>query len=105
MTCADSSSAGPSAREALSLRQPVQGGGLRHAGAQLGRQLRAEDDVLDQAAISDARIIGADADADADPEPDEAEQLERFRRFLDNASPEDFGPAPSRPDLRGPPFT
>ncbi len=60
--------------------------------------IHAEDDVLDQAGISDARIIGADTDTDVDPEldeADEAEQLERFRRFLDNASPEDFGPAPS----------
>ena len=61
----------------------------------LGVPIHAEDDVLDQAAISDARIVGADVAGD-DDEPDaadveEAEQVERFRRFLDNASPEDFG--------------
>jgi hypothetical protein len=34
----------------------------------------------------------AEPDADAEAEtPTEQEELERFRRFLDNASPEDFG--------------
>jgi bifunctional DNase/RNase len=59
-------------------------------------RIEAEDAVLDEAAVAEVGMVGpsdeAEPDADAEAEtPTEQEELERFRRFLDNASPEDFG--------------
>lgn len=54
------------------------------------------DAVLDEAGIvipeagSDAE--GSDDDASATPITDPESEMERFREFLDNVSPEDFGP-------------
>ena len=55
--------------------------------------IEAEDAVLDEAAV--AEVVGlAEALADEDEEaPEESEEVERFRRFLDSASPEDFDPS------------
>jgi uncharacterized protein len=56
-------------------------------------RIEAEDAVLDEAAVAEVGMVGPAADED-DGEgetPSEHEELERFRRFLDNASPEDFG--------------
>lgn len=59
--------------------------------------IEAEDAVLDEAAVAEvaglAAALGEDDDADKDPTdaPVESEEVERFRRFLDSASPEDFG--------------
>ena len=58
-----------------------------------GVSIHAADAVLDQAALADVHIITAGLDDDADPvaEPaDESAELERMRRFLDQANPEDF---------------
>ena len=61
----------------------------------LGVPILAADTVLDQAALRDARLIDNDEPASAapreEPQADEAPEIERFRRFIDNASPEDFG--------------
>ncbi len=56
-------------------------------------RIEAEDAVLDEAAVAEVGVIGGAAeDPDAEGEPvSEQEELERFRRFLDNAEPEDFG--------------
>jgi len=52
----------------------------------LGIPIHAEDAVLDTAALTTtvARVEGED--------PGNADEVEQFRRFLDNASPEDFDP-------------
>jgi bifunctional DNase/RNase len=55
--------------------------------------IEAEDDVLDEAAVAEVAGLGGaqgDEDDDADAGPPSEEEVERFRRFLDNASPEDF---------------
>ena len=53
--------------------------------------IEAEDAVLDEAAVAEVGVVGP-ADEDEGPaEPPAEEEVERFRRFLDNASPEDFG--------------
>lgn len=54
--------------------------------------IEAEDDLLDLVAVTDAQVMDADATGD---EVDEVVELERFRRFLDTAAPEDFDPGPS----------
>jgi uncharacterized protein len=58
-------------------------------------RIEAEDAVLDEAAVAEVGVIGGaaeDPDAEGEGEPvSEQEELERFRRFLDNAEPEDFG--------------
>lgn len=55
----------------------------------LGAPIHAEDLVLERAAVSGASVIVPD-----DSEPvngvGQADEVERFRRFLDSASPEDF---------------
>jgi bifunctional DNase/RNase len=55
--------------------------------------IHAEDAVLDEAALAEDQVIdkGADEGGDPAPEVDEAEEVEEFRRFLDSASPDDFG--------------
>ena len=57
--------------------------------------IEAEDAVLDEAAVAEvAGLADAIADEEADEAaPEETEEVERFRRFLDSASPEDFGPS------------
>ena len=58
-----------------------------------GVSIHAADAVLDQAALADVHIITAGLDVDADPvagPADESAELERMRRFLDQANPEDF---------------
>jgi bifunctional DNase/RNase len=59
--------------------------------------IHAEDAVLDEAALLDAQVVTTETGegADTPAEPDEAEEVEQFRRFLDEASPEDFGPSQS----------
>lgn len=49
--------------------------------------------MLDQAALADVNIINAGLDEDGDPmagPADESAELERMRRFLNDANPEDF---------------
>lgn len=61
--------------------------------------IRADDALLDEVGLAHAEVVdaaeGTDADADADEsgrgEVDQADEVEQFRRFLDDASPEDFG--------------
>lgn len=55
--------------------------------------IEAEDAVLDEAAVAEVGMAGATSEEDEGDgdTPSEHEELERFRRFLDNASPEDFG--------------
>ena len=50
----------------------------------LGTPIHAEDTVLDAAAVTKRATRGEGDD------PAQADQVEQFRRFLDNASPEDF---------------
>jgi uncharacterized protein len=59
---------------------------------QVDVRIEAEDSVLDEAAVAEVGMVGPAAEEDeAEGEaPSEHEELERFRRFLDNASPEDF---------------
>jgi uncharacterized protein len=55
-------------------------------------RIEAEDDVLDEAAV--AEVSGLSEALDEDEEEDatvESEEVKQFRRFLDEASPEDFG--------------
>jgi bifunctional DNase/RNase len=55
-------------------------------------RIEAEDAVLDEAAVAEIGLIGPGDEDDGPAEnPSEQEEVERFRRFLDNASPEDFG--------------
>lgn len=54
--------------------------------------IEAEDAVLDEAAVAEVGMVSPAAEEDeTDGETPSEEELERFRRFLDNASPEDFG--------------
>lgn len=56
--------------------------------------IEAEDAVLDEAAVAEVAGLAAalgEEDGPADDAPVESEEVERFRRFLDSASPEDFG--------------
>ena len=58
-------------------------------------RIEAEDAVLDEAAVAEVAGLGGaqgDEDDESDAGPPSEEEVERFRRFLDNASPEDFGP-------------
>jgi bifunctional DNase/RNase len=58
----------------------------------VGARIEAEDAVLDEAAVAEVGVVGPGDDEEASGEtPSEHEELERFRRFLDDASPEDFG--------------
>ena len=60
----------------------------------LGVPIHAEDAVLDEVGLADAEIVDAGAVASGATEQgpvEAAEEIERFRRFLDTASPEDFG--------------
>ena len=54
-------------------------------------RIEAEDAVLDEAAVADVGMVRPGEDDEAEDEAPSEEELERFRRFLDNASPEDFG--------------
>lgn len=54
-------------------------------------RIEAEDAVLDEAAVAEVGMVGPAEDEAEGETPSEHEELERFRRFLDNASPEDFG--------------
>jgi uncharacterized protein len=54
-------------------------------------RIEAEDAVLDEAAVAEVGMVGPAEDEAEGEAPSEQEELERFRRFLDNASPEDFG--------------
>ncbi|MHA6618585.1 bifunctional nuclease family protein [Pseudonocardia sp. DLS-67] len=54
--------------------------------------IEAEDAVLDEAAVAEVGMVSPAAEEDeTDGGTPSEEELERFRRFLDNASPEDFG--------------
>jgi uncharacterized protein len=57
--------------------------------------IEAEDAVLDEAAVAEvaglAAALGEEDEGTAGDAPVESEEVERFRRFLDSASPEDFG--------------
>jgi bifunctional DNase/RNase len=56
--------------------------------------IEAEDAVLDEAAVAEVAGLAAalgEEDGPAGDAPAESEEVERFRRFLDSASPEDFG--------------
>ncbi|WP_246632688.1 bifunctional nuclease family protein [Pseudonocardia nigra] len=65
--------------------------------------IQAEDDVLDQVAVADAEVVTLDPGGEAEPlDLDPADrppaeggaidvgEIAEFRRFLDDASPEDF---------------
>lgn len=54
--------------------------------------IEADDDLLDEVGVAHAEVIDADAVADDDA-TDQAAEVERFREFLDTATPEDFGPS------------
>jgi uncharacterized protein len=55
-------------------------------------RIEAEDAVLDEAAVAEVGVVSVGDDDDAPAETaSEQEEVEEFRRFLDNASPEDFG--------------
>lgn len=57
-------------------------------------RIEADDAVLDEAAVAEVAGIGGakgDEDDDTASGPPAEEEVERFRRFLDDASPEDFG--------------
>jgi hypothetical protein len=62
-------------------------------------RIEAADAVLDEAAVAEVGVVGPGDEDDVIGEAEggtgeplaEDEELERFRRFLDNASPEDFG--------------
>ena len=55
-------------------------------------RIEAADSVLDEAAVAEVGVVGPGEEDDGAAEtPSEHEEVERFRRFLDNASPEDFG--------------
>jgi bifunctional DNase/RNase len=54
-------------------------------------RIEAEDDVLDEAAVAEVAGLSEALGEDEDEVVDESEEVKRFRRFLDNASPEDFG--------------
>jgi uncharacterized protein len=61
----------------------------------LGVPIRAADEVLDQAALTDVEVIdagpaGDDGDVPSADPVDENVELERLRRFLDKATPDDF---------------
>jgi uncharacterized protein len=57
--------------------------------------IEAADSVLDEVGVADAEVVtvGPDAEGAGEELPEESEEVERFRRFLDNASPEDFDPS------------
>jgi hypothetical protein len=58
----------------------------------VGARIEAEDAVLDEAAVAEVGMVGPGDDEEGSGEtPSEHEEVERFRRFLDDASPEDFG--------------
>jgi uncharacterized protein len=54
-------------------------------------RIEAEDAVLDEAAVAEVGMVGPGDEDESPAEPPAEEEVERFRRFLDNASPEDFG--------------
>jgi bifunctional DNase/RNase len=54
-------------------------------------RIEAEDAVLDEAAVAEVGVVSAADDETPAETPSEQEEVEEFRRFLDNASPEDFG--------------
>lgn len=56
-------------------------------------RIEAEDAVLDEAAVAEVAGLATALGEEEDDGPAESEEVERFRRFLDNASPEDFGPS------------
>ena len=58
-----------------------------------GVSIHAADAVLEEAAVPDVQVINAGLDEGDDPAArpvDESAELERIRRFLDDANPEDF---------------
>jgi bifunctional DNase/RNase len=58
-----------------------------------GVSIHAADAVLEEAAVADVHVIDAGLDEGDDTEArsvDESAELERMRRFLDDANPEDF---------------
>ena len=58
-----------------------------------GVSIHAADAVLEEAAVADLHVIDAGVDEGDDPTArpvDESAELERMRRFLDDAKPEDF---------------
>jgi bifunctional DNase/RNase len=61
----------------------------------LGIPILAADSVLDQAGLSNAHVIDIDGPGDRaqreEQRVDEDEEIEQFRRFIDDVSPEDFG--------------
>jgi uncharacterized protein len=54
-------------------------------------RIEAEDAVLDEAAVAEVGVVGPAEEDEGPAETPAEEEVERFRRFLDNASPEDFG--------------
>lgn len=58
----------------------------------VGVPIRSEDAVLEEVGLEDPTLVGVpDEEDDEGAAPDQAEEIERFRRFLDEAAPEDFG--------------
>ena len=56
-----------------------------------GVSIHAADAVLEEAAVADVQVIDAGLDEGDDPAgPVDDAELERMRRFLDDANPEDF---------------
>ena len=56
-----------------------------------GVSIHAAEAVLEEAAVADGHVIDADEGDDPAARPvDESAELERMRRFLDDANPEDF---------------
>jgi uncharacterized protein len=53
--------------------------------------IRCEAAVLDEAAVADVEVIDGEASRTGPADP--AGEIERFRRFLDTATPEDFDPS------------
>jgi uncharacterized protein len=60
----------------------------------VGVPIQAEEAVLDEAAVTEVGGLGSALDDEEDEDASEGlsmEEVERFREFLDNATPEDFG--------------
>lgn len=62
----------------------------------LNAPISAEESVLDEVGLPNAEVVdvtgaGTPVEGEEDLITDPAEEIERFRRFLDEASPEDFG--------------
>lgn len=66
-----------------------------------GADIAASESVLDLAAVPATTVLEATAEPSTDPaselEPDQQVDLDRFREFLNSATPDDFDPGPDEP--------